>query len=316
MRTATSETSRRPAAPERADVGVGAHEHAVVALEPAQPADRLGAVVVEVEERLGPGSAGIRARAAPPAGRGRNGSMRSDTAIGPGAGTAAAVGLGEGLVQVEVHDVEAHVPGPADAHDRVEVGAVVVERGAHVVDDPGDLLDPVLEQPERRGVGEHQAGHVVVGLGPQVVEVDVALRVGADLDHLVAGHRHRGGVGAVGGVGREHLGPGLAAVLVEGAREQHAGQLAVGARGGLERDVGQPGDLAQALLQAPHQLQRALGAPGVLERVQPGVAVQRRDALVQLGVVLHRARAQRIEAGVEVEVALGQAVVVAHDLGL
>ena len=65
----------------------------------------------------------------------------------------------------------------------------------------------------------------------------------------------------------------LAAVLVEGAGEQHAGQLAVRARGGLQRDVRQPGDLAQALLQAPHQLQRALRAPRVLERVQPGVAV-------------------------------------------
>jgi hypothetical protein len=37
---------------------------------------------------------------------------------------------------------------------------------------------------------------------------------------------------------------------------------------------------------------------------------------VQLGVVLHRARAQRVEAGVEVEVLLRQAVEVAHDLRL
>jgi hypothetical protein len=34
-----------------------------------------------------------------------------------------------------VHDVEAHVAGPADAHDRVEVRAVVVERRADAVDD-------------------------------------------------------------------------------------------------------------------------------------------------------------------------------------
>ena len=215
-----------------------------------------------------------------------------------------------------MHDVEAHVAGPADAHDRVEVGAVVVQRRADVVDDPRDLLDAVLEQPERRGVGEHQAGDVVVGLGPQVVEVDVALRVGPDLDHLVAGHGDRRGVGPVGGVGREHLGPVLAVVLVEGAGEQHAGQLAVRARRGLERDVRQPGDLGERGLEVAHELQRALGSPRVLERVQPGVAVERGDALVELGVVLHRARAQRIEAGVQVEVALGQAVVVAHDLGL
>ena len=105
-------------------------------------------------------------------------------------------------------------------------------------------------------------------------------------------------------------------VLVVGAGEQHAGQLAVGARGRLQGHVRQPRDLAQRVLQPPHQLERALRPVRVLERVQPGVARQRRDPLVQLRVVLHRARAERVEAGVEVEVALGQAVVVAHDLGL
>ena len=46
------------------------------------------------------------------------------------------------------------------------------------------------------------------------------------------------------------------------------------------------------------------------------VTRQRRDPLVQLRVVLHRARAERVEAGVEVEVAARDAVVVAHDLRL
>ena len=175
---------------------------------------------------------------------------------------------------------------------------------------------PCSNSPSVDGLVEHEAGDVRRGLGPQVVEVDVALRVGADLDHLVAGHGDGGRVGPVGGVGGEHLGPGLAVVLVERPREQHAGQLAVGARRRLQRDVGQPGDRGQAVLEAPHQLQRALRLPRVLEGVEPGVPVERGDALVELGVVLHRARAQRVEARVEVEVALGQAVVMAHDLGL
>ena len=46
------------------------------------------------------------------------------------------------------------------------------------------------------------------------------------------------------------------------------------------------------------------------------MAGQRGHALVELGVVLHRAGAERVEAGVEVEVALRQPVVVADDLGL
>ena len=121
-------------------------------------------------------------------------------------------------------------PGATDAHDRVQVGAVVVERRADVVDDLGDLLDRGLEQAQRDGLVSIRQATSSVGLGPQVVEVDVAALVGADLDHLVAGHRHRRRVGAVGGVGRQDLGPLLAAVLVEGARQQHARELAVRAR--------------------------------------------------------------------------------------
>ena len=140
--------------------------------------------------------------------------------------------------------------------------------------------------------------------------------VGADLDDLVAGHRHRRRVGPVRGVGREHLVALVAVGLVEGAREQHAGELAVRAGARLQRHVREAGDLPQRALELVHQLQRALGARGRLGRVQAGVAGQRRHALVQLRVVLHRARAERIEAGVEVEVALGDPVEVPVDLRL
>ena len=155
-----------------------------------------------------------------------------------------------------------------------------------------------------------------VGLGAQVLDVDAAVGVGGELDDLEARHRHGRRVGAVGGVGRQHLVARLAAILVVGARQQHARELAVRAGGGLQRDVRQAGDLRERALQVPHQLERALRALGVLQRVQPRVAGQRGDALVQARVVLHRARAERVEAGVEVEVALGDADVVAHDLRL
>ena len=118
------------------------------------------------------------------------------------------------------------------------------------------------------------------------------------------------------GVGRQDLGPLFAAVGVEGAGQQQAGELAVGAGRGLEADVGQAADLAQRLLQQPHQLERALGALRVLGRVQPGVPGKGGDPLVEARVVLHRAGAERVEAGVEVEVPAREAVVVADDLGL
>ena len=98
------------------------------------------------------------------------------------------------------------------------------------------------------------------------------------------------------GVGREHLVARLPAILVEGARQQHAGELAVRPGGGLKRHVREAGDLRQRALQPPHQLERPLRTLGVLERVQARVPGERRRALVQPRVVLHRAGAQRIEA--------------------
>ena len=120
----------------------------------------------------------------------------------------------------------------------------------------------------------------------------------------------------MGRVGGQHLGALLAAVLVVGAGEQQSGELAVRSRGRLQGDVRQAADLGQRALEAPHQLQRPLGALRVLRRVQAGVARQGRDALVEPRVVLHRARAERVGAGVEVEVAPRDPVVVADDLGL
>ena len=242
--------------------------------------------------------------------------MRSEHGDRPRAGAAAAVRLRERLVQVEVDDVEAHVAGPGDAHHRVQVRAVVVERRPRVVHDPGDLLDVAVEQAERVRVREHQAGDVVAGLRAQVVHVHAAVLRGADLHDLVAGHRHRRRVRAVRRVGGQHLGALLAAVLVVGARQQEPRQLAVRPGARLERHVRQPRDLAERSLEPPHQLERALRVLGVLERVEASVPGQRRNALVELRVVLHRARAERVEALVQVEVLRRQRRVVAHQLGL
>jgi hypothetical protein len=161
-------------------------------------------------------------------------------------------------------DVEPHVARPGVAHDGVDVRPVVVERRPHVVDEARDLLDVLVEHAERVRVGEHQAGDVRVELLPQVADVDAAALVRAELDHLIARHRHRRRVGPVRGVGREHLVPVLAALLVVGAREQDARQLAVRAGARMQRDVREARDLGQRPLELPHQLQRALRALGGL----------------------------------------------------
>ena len=79
-----------------------------------------------------------------------------------GTGPATAVRCREGLVQIEVHDIEAHVAGPRDADQRVEVRTVVVEERTGVVRQLRDLQDVLLEDSERVRVGQHDRGDVRV----------------------------------------------------------------------------------------------------------------------------------------------------------
>src|SRR6185436_13720303 len=60
-------------------------------------------------------------------------------------------------------------------------------------------------------------------------------------------------------------------------------------------------DLGQDLLQPPHQLERTLGRVLLLERMQVPEAGKIDYALVHARVVLHRARAERVEARVDTE---------------
>ena len=215
-------------------------------------------------------------------------------------------------------DVEAHVAGPRDPADRVQVRAVVVHERAGAVEDRGDLLDVLVEEPERRGVGQHQAGGVLVDLAAQVLDVDVPARVGLHRRELVAGHRHARRVRAVRGVGDDDLAPllALAALGEVGAHQQQSGQLALRAGGRLQRDGVEPGDLGQHLLQLPAEAQRALGAVLLLVRVEVAEARQRGEALVDPRVVLHRAGAERVEAGVDPEVARRELGEVPHQVRL
>ena len=136
----------------------------------------------------------------------------------------------------------------------------------------------------------------LVGLRAQVVEVDAAVGVRADLDDLQPGHRHRRRVRPVRGVGRQHLRARLAAVLVVGRVSSTPASSPCEPALGCSDTCGSPLISPSARSQVPHQLERALRAARVLQRMQPRVAGQRRDALVQARVVLHRARAERVEA--------------------
>ena len=51
----------------------------------------------------------------------------------------------EGLVKIQVNDVDTHVAGACDADERVHVGAVHVNEAAGFMDDVADLADVGFE---------------------------------------------------------------------------------------------------------------------------------------------------------------------------
>ncbi len=89
---------------------------------------------------------------------------------------------------------------------------------------------------------------------------------------------------------------------VIGPEEERAHQLALRAGRGLQGDRVHPGDLLEHLAQLPHQPEGALHRRSRLKGVKVAKPRQARRQLVHLGIVLHRARAQRVERFVHVVV--------------
>jgi hypothetical protein len=148
------------------------------------------------------------------------------------------------------------------------------------------------------------------------------------MDPAVLARRHRldgeadesGGrrVGAVRRIRHEHrlAGRALAFRVDGGLDRHHAEELAMGAGLGREGDGGHAGERREIARELAHELERALHGRDRLERMDVADARQPRHALVEARIVLHGAGAEWEEPGVDAEILLGQAHIVAHGLGL
>ena len=219
-------------------------------------------------------------------------------------------------MRVVVHQVGAHVPRPDLAEDRVHVGAVEVEQGPAVVQEVGDRLDLRVEQADGVGVGHHEDGRLVVEVGLEVLDVHQALRVALDRDRLEPREVRRGRVRPVGAVGHQDLGPLLPLVAEVGRRAEQGGQLSLRPRRRLEADGRQAGDLGEHPLHVEEDRQDPLERRLILVRMQRRDARQARQPLVPLRVVLHRARAERVEVPVDRHVQRRQVRVMPDDVQL
>ena len=82
---------------------------------------------------------------------------------------------GKGLVQVEVHDIDAQIARPGNPQQRVQIRAIAINQPAGLMDQFDDFEDILVEQAQRVGVGEHQACQAVIAQLPQRFQVNIAM---------------------------------------------------------------------------------------------------------------------------------------------
>src|SRR5205809_5544407 len=118
-----------------ADVGIGADQNPEVAVEGPDFPDRLRTVVLETKSFIGPLHRRDR----------QEGHQVGLDANRSGARAPTAVRGRKGLVQVEMDHVETHVAWPRNPHQRVEVGAVVVDLDPLLMRKPRDFQNVLFE---------------------------------------------------------------------------------------------------------------------------------------------------------------------------
>ena len=109
------------------------------------------------------------------------------------------------------------------------------------------------------------------------------------------------------GIGNENLLARVAALLQQGADQQNAGELAVGAGGRLERHGVHAGDLRKRRLDARHYLHATLREGFRLIRMRPRQTFGACHQFVDPRVVLHGAGAQRVHAVIDGVIPGGEA---------
>ena len=113
------------------------------------------------------------------------------------AGTASAMRGREGLMEIDVHDVETHVARPGYAEHRVEIRTVVIHQRAAGMDHFGNLGDIVLENTHSVRVGHHDCGHGVIEKRTERLYVHCTVGQTLDFDHFQSGYGCGSGVGTM-----------------------------------------------------------------------------------------------------------------------
>ena len=144
-----------PFCPHGTDVGIGPDNDTEVPVKGEHATDGVRCLVDQVISPVGFFHPGHR----------QEGFQVFDHSDGAGAGSAAAMGGGKGLVQVEVDDVNAQICRFNNTLDGVHVGTIPIHQSAFGMDDVGDFPQILLKKTQGVGVGNHDAGGLFIHHG-------------------------------------------------------------------------------------------------------------------------------------------------------
>ncbi len=123
---------------------------------------------------------------------------------GTRARSAAAVRRREGLVQVEVHRVDAEIARAGFSGNRIEIGAVGVEERARPMHRRGDREHIALEQPAGVRVGQHEGSNLGGDMLFHLDGIHRAVAAGRHRLDPISQQRRTRRIGAVGGFRHQH----------------------------------------------------------------------------------------------------------------
>jgi len=201
-----------------------------------------------------------------------------------------------------VHHVTAEVARASLAQDRIHVRAVDVNKAADAVQHVGDSCDIAFEEPERVRVGHHKDGGPIVDLCLQLVKVYESIAASGELDAFKSSQRRAGGVRAVSAGWEKNSCALFTAVFEVCGGSQQGCEFSLSSGGRMQGDPGQSGDFGEHALHFEEDTEQSLNLIFRLIRMTRGGLRQASQSLVSLGVVLHRATAERIEVRIDAHI--------------
>ena len=199
-------------------IGQRAHKHPHLTMKSDHASERLAFSLISMLDQFQPRLACNHTR------QGRKRGQPLGQNRWPGTGAAAAMRRGECFVQVNVHGINAQIPGAHASDNGVEIGAVAIEVATRLMHRIGNGNNIAFKQPACVGIGQHNGGDVIAELVAKRRQINTPVIAGGNFINAEAQERGRRRICAMGRFRHQHphAPVNLAARLDRGANGHHA----------------------------------------------------------------------------------------------